>query len=163
MILTGDAIKKRYLNPTAENIRQSFINDSAGRNPEILNFIKILSAIDEGVSIVLDSEWGSGKTFFVNQVKMIFDYNNLSDIEKNGIYESEVLHVWENLKRQDDDEFVFTPHLAVYFDAWANENDTDPLYSVILKILEDADTRKSLRNRIDMKAFCIRKTYFFVK
>lgn len=152
MILTGDTIKKRYLNPTAENIRQSFINDSAGRNAEIREFIKILSSIDEGVSIALDSEWGSGKTFFVSQVKMIFDYNNLSDIEKNGIYESEVLHVWENLTRQDD-EFVFTPHLAVYFDAWANENDTDPLYSVILKILEDADTRKSLRNRIDMKAF----------
>lgn len=152
MILTGDTIKKRYLNPTAENIRQSFINDSAGRNAEIREFIKILSSIDEGVSIALDSEWGSGKTFFVSQVKMIFDYNNLSDIEKNGIYESEVLHVWENLTRQDD-EFVFAPHLAVYFDAWANENDTDPLCSVILKILESADNRKSLQNRIDMKAF----------
>lgn len=152
MILTGDTIKKRYLNPTAENIRQSFINDSAGRNAEIREFIKILSSIDEGVSIALDSEWGSGKTFFVSQVKMIFDYNNLSDIEKNGIYESEVLHVWENLTRQDD-EFVFAPHLAVYFDAWANGNDTDPLCSVILKILESADNRKSLQNRIDMKAF----------
>lgn len=152
MILTGDTIKKRYLNPTAENIRQSFINDSVGRNAEIREFIKILSSIDEGISIALDSEWGSGKTFFVSQVKMIFDHNNLSDIEKNGIYESEVLHVWENLTRQDD-EFVFEPHLAVYFDAWANENDTDPLCSVILKILESADNRKSLRNRIDMKAF----------
>ena len=66
-------MKKHDLQPTDDNIRNTFIRDSIGRNKDLVNVIKIIDSIDESFSIALDSYWGSGKTFFVKQVKMILD------------------------------------------------------------------------------------------
>ena len=66
-------MKRHDLQPTDDNIRSTFYNDSIGRNEALVNFIRIIDSIDESYSIALDSYWGSGKTFFVKQVKMILD------------------------------------------------------------------------------------------
>ena len=70
-------MRKNDLQPTDDNIRSTFYNDSIGRNKDLVNFIKIIASIDESYSIALDSYWGSGKTFFVKQVKMILDAYSL--------------------------------------------------------------------------------------
>ena len=60
-------MKKCDLQPTPDNIGKTFIDDSIGRNKDLVNFIKIIDSIEESYSISLDSYWGSGKTFFVNK------------------------------------------------------------------------------------------------
>ena len=58
-------MKKEILQPTDDNVRNAFIRNSLGRNQDLLQFIKLINAMDESYSIALDSYWGSGKTFFV--------------------------------------------------------------------------------------------------
>ena len=89
-------MKKHDLQPTDENIRSTFYNDSIGRNKELVNFIKIIDSINESYSIALDSYWGSGKTFFVKQVKMILDANN--EFTYDSVEERDkVLEKWNQL------------------------------------------------------------------
>ncbi|MBD5117000.1 MAG: hypothetical protein HDT48_05785 [Ruminococcaceae bacterium] len=64
------------LQPTQKNILNTFLNDSISRNSDVLYFIDLLSSLDNSCSISLDGAWGSGKTFFVKQVKMIIDACN---------------------------------------------------------------------------------------
>lgn len=66
-------MKKHDLKPNDDNIRTTFIRVSICRNKDIFKFIKIIDSINESYSIALDSYWGSGKTFFVKQIKMILD------------------------------------------------------------------------------------------
>ena len=66
-------MKKEILQPTDDNVRNAFIRNSLGRNQDLLQFIKLINAMDESYSIALDSYWGSGKTFFVKQIKLIYD------------------------------------------------------------------------------------------
>ena len=69
-------MKNFSTNPTDENTINMFSSDAVGRNEEILRFINLLDAIDNSCAIALNGEWGSGKTFFIKQIKLILDYCN---------------------------------------------------------------------------------------
>ena len=64
-------MKKYDLEPSRENLLRTYKEDSIGRNADLIHFIAILDAIEDGCSIALDGNWGSGKTFFVKQAKMV--------------------------------------------------------------------------------------------
>lgn len=51
-------MKKKDLQSTNDNIRMTFVNDSIGRNKELVHFISIIDSIDESYSTALDSYWG---------------------------------------------------------------------------------------------------------
>ena len=77
-------IQKHASDFSAENLRKSYINNILNRNTHIHNFISMLLNIEKGGVIAIDGEWGSGKTYFVHQVKWLFDSVNEnidSDIE----------------------------------------------------------------------------------
>ena len=61
---------------TYDNLRKTFVNDTIGRSADVIRFANLLNVIDSSFSIAIDSSWGSGKTFFVKQVKMFLDANN---------------------------------------------------------------------------------------
>ena len=68
---------KNYCNnPTDENIIEMFRADAIGRKDYIVRFIRLINAIDDCCSIAIDGEWGSGKTFFTKQTKVIMDCSN---------------------------------------------------------------------------------------
>ena len=69
-------MKKRDLAPNYENLCSTFCEDSIGRNEDLLYFIKLLDSISGPYSIAVDGRWGSGKTFFVKQAKMLLDVYN---------------------------------------------------------------------------------------
>ena len=74
-------MSKSILEPTEDNLKETFLNDHIGRNEELVYFIKMLLDIPCGSTIALNGDWGCGKTFFVKQVKMILDaYNPNNDI-----------------------------------------------------------------------------------
>ena len=76
-------MKKLELKATEENIIESLENDAIGRNNEVFNFSELLSTLEGPYSVAIDSEWGSGKTFFVKQVKMLLDsLNPQSKVDK---------------------------------------------------------------------------------
>ena len=69
-------IQKYSSDFSAESLRKGYINNILERNPYIHNFILMLLNVDKGGVIAIDGEWGSGKTYFVHQVKWLLDSAN---------------------------------------------------------------------------------------
>lgn len=137
-------MKKHDLQPIDENIRSTFYKDSIGRNKDLVNFIKIIDSIDESYSIALDSYWGSGKTFFVKQVKMILDANN--EFTYDSVEEKDkVLKTWNNWLRNDKINTDW--HIPIYYDAWANDNDNDPILSIVYQIIQTVGNHATIEEQ----------------
>ena len=82
-------MKSLDLTPTNENVYNSLINDSIGRGEFVRQFVKMLNAIEDNCTIALEGNWGSGKTFFVKQVKMVLDAHNPNYQPVNGFLTEE--------------------------------------------------------------------------
>lgn len=77
-------MKNYSLKPTDEIVFELLVKDPLGRFQSVLRFLTLLSHMeDDCYSIALNGEWGSGKTFFVKQIKMMLDaynpHSSLSD------------------------------------------------------------------------------------
>lgn len=127
------------LTPTNENVYQTFIDDKIGRNPKVFKFISLINRINSSCSISLDGSWGSGKTIFVKQVKMVLDalnqYKAKSDFTNQQ--EEAVKTVFTRLTDKNTSIDSIKPHVCVYYDAWENDSDTDPLISLVHGIVKD--------------------------
>lgn len=124
------------LQPTPENIVQTFRADALGRNEDIFAFVDLLKSIKSNYSIALDGTWGSGKTFFVKQLVMFLDVytDNQSSVYKDSFQE---------IRRYLNSDGNYEPQKihAVYYDAWANDNDDDPILSIIFNILQSQSVK----------------------
>lgn len=136
-------MRKYELQPNEENVRSTFLNDSIGRNKNLLNFIRMLNSLDENYSIALDSYWGSGKTFFVRQVKMILDATNETAFEK-AENDEEILEKWNSLSKN----MALKSYVSIYYDAWKNDHDDDPIFSLIYQMIIDTKSDESINSRI---------------
>ena len=121
------------LKPTDENILNTYLSDSIGRNEEIFHFVNILNSMNGSCSISLEGKWGSGKTFFVKQVEMVLNANNdfvdgLSAETKKEIREKQISYL--------EPGQIIKPYVSVFYDAWENDNDTDPVFSIVYKIMQ---------------------------
>ena len=76
-------MKSFDLEPNIENLCQAYKSDFLDRNKDIDAFINLLHQVEGPFSIALDSEWGSGKTFFVKQTKMLLDGELSSSVPRN--------------------------------------------------------------------------------
>lgn len=124
-------MKSLELRPTEENLLEMFLKDSIGRNEELYYFINLLNSIENNVSIAIDAQWGSGKTFFVKQSKLILGaYSNLNKDKSN---DEKIKNKFESYKRNKED-LKIKNIIPVYYDAWENDNDTDPVLSIIYNI-----------------------------
>jgi hypothetical protein len=130
-------MKSLELKPNKEILLETLEKNIIGRNTEIINFIRLLDSIKSNFSIAIDNDWGTGKTFFVKEVKMILDaYNEHS-------YDYELSNL-ERIKNVIDIKNIDL-HLAVYYNAWENDNQKSPLLSLIYEIIKVAkiDTNKT--------------------
>ena len=149
----GDPMKVLDMKPTFDNIFKSLKRDNIGRNADVFRFASILNAIDDRCSIAIDGNWGSGKTFFVQQVKMVLDAYNDSIDSQNASTRNEIrklgdaFYQREVQKRNADDECFLQPQVCVYYDAWENDNDDDPVLSLVYSILCSSNTDFSFKNR----------------
>ncbi len=134
-------MKKAELKPTIDNLILTFEKDSVGRNKDLLYFIGLLDSIDESFSIALDSYWGTGKTFFVKQIKMILEclnentYEQLSKDQKQRIKGQ-----WDRLLSENKMELQSGVHIPIYYDAWKNDNDNDPILSLVYQMLKTTNS-----------------------
>ena len=133
-------MKSYELKPTYENLLETYINDTIGRSKDVFLFSQILNGIESSCAVALDGSWGSGKTFFVKQTKMLLDaYNdNVNQTEPEDR---------ETIKSvYTDGDNQFQPQVCVYYDAWENDSDDDPILSLILTIIKDMDTDYTFSN-----------------
>lgn len=134
-------MKKAVLLPTEENLIRTMKEDLLDRNQELSSLCRLLQLQQGMSSIAIDGRWGSGKTFFVKQCALLLNsVNSLSDIEE-GIKERVRTTASEKglLDSLKEDAF-----LAVYYDAWKNDTDEDPVLSLIYEIVQQLNINSGL-------------------
>ena len=142
-------MKKYDLKPSRENLLKTYKNDSIGRNADVFRFISILDAVEDAYSIALEGNWGSGKTFFVKQTKMVMDAYN----EHIHFYEGDDREIIKSVHVDNlsIDLSKIQPQVCVYYDAWENDNDDDPILSLMYTILNSIDEDFSFREHSLLK------------
>ena len=151
-------LKSYEIKPTHKNIIEAFSNDILNRNYDVFRFTEILNSIEEGCSISLDGNWGSGKTFFVKQVKMFLDSKN--DFF-HSIKEEDKSIIINCYNRSTQKPIEFKPQVSVYYDAWENDNDEEPVLSLIYAILKNVDADFSIDSNINCLEFASNVIEFF--
>lgn len=137
-------MKSFVLKPTYENLFETYKNNAIDRNQYIFQFIEILNSIEGGYSIAVDGNWGSGKTFFTKQVKMVMDAHN-KFIENEHSEDNNTIVSIRN-QHYGRNSFELWPQVCVYYDAWENDNEEDPIMSLVYAILQSVNTDYSFKN-----------------
>lgn len=129
--------------PSKENIISTLNEDLIERNRNLYYFLELLNSISCSESIALNGNWGSGKTFFVKQAELVI--NTINPYIQSSSEEEQLCIKNFLSKMKADCEFSdYQPQIAVYYDAWANDNDTDPVLSIIYTIIKNVDTKCSI-------------------
>lgn len=141
-------MKTLTLNPTDENVLSTYLSDSIGRNKDIFHFVNILDSLEGSYSISLDGKWGSGKTFFVKQTKMVLEANN-EFIESMSPEKKQMIK--EKQHSFFGPDVTLAPQVCVYYDAWENDSDEDPMLSLVYSIMQTVSTDYTFRERNYLK------------
>lgn len=124
-------MKNYSYKPTDENALQLLKSDVIGRTQEIRQFMMLLTNMeDDCYSIALNGEWGSGKTFFIKQIKLLLDaqnpYSSMDDESRQTV-----------LRTVNSQFTIPESYTTVYYDAWINDNHNDPILSLIYAIISN--------------------------
>lgn len=125
-------IKNYELEPTFENVANTFLNDTLKRNNYLYKFYELLNNIDSCFSICMDGAWGCGKTFFVKQAYfLLMSINPCIDIQ-----EENERNILIKIKGEFEKKYQNIPtiHYPIYYDAWDNDNAEDPILSLVYAI-----------------------------
>ena len=144
-----------FNNDTESEIINCLINDKIGRRSKLINFIKLISSIQNNEIIAINGAWGSGKTFFIKQFELLVNFINNYD-EKGKIINPELntnrLSCLENLNEEQinkvndilksesynlRENFDGNQTNCLYFNAWEYDNNNEPILSIIYKIIND--------------------------
>lgn len=119
--------------PTEENLIQALRKDLLKRNKDLVRFYDLLSAQEGASSIAIDGRWGSGKTFFVKQSMLLINAKNpMSDMDEKK--KESIVYALPFPERVEDVPENYD--VAVYYDAWENDNDTDAVLSLVYEIIK---------------------------
>ena len=142
-MIDSSVLDKEIQEASEENILSSFQEDLFNRNQLVVNFVRMLSNAQGPLSVSLDGPWGSGKTFFVKQAKMFIDSIDLEE------------DFWKQIRAnmRAEDVARIQDMIPVYYDAWQNDNDTDPILSILYSIVENDETqeRANIPKKVDLE------------
>lgn len=133
-------MKKFELLPTEEILIETLYKDTIDRNKDVVCFYNILQAQESASTIAIDGRWGSGKTFFVRQTKMVINALNPSSAMDEETRAKAIISLPFSKKDEERENYS----VAVYYDAWGNDNDTEPILSLIYEITKQLSIDFSL-------------------
>ncbi len=118
------------IDSTNENqIMETINSDILLRNEKLNILMDIINKINKNMIISVDGKWGSGKTVFVKQLMYLFI--NEAKITYNNKIDNKILDEFKNR------------NLLFYYNAWENDFHTNPLLSIMYKILNDYPNEKN--------------------
>lgn len=118
---------------TEENLIQALHDDLLKRNKDLVHFYDLLLAQEVSSLIAIDGRWGSGKTFFVKQSMLLINAKNpMSEMDNEK--KMSILYSLPFSQKEEDVQENY--ELAVYYDAWENDNDSDPVLSLVYEIIK---------------------------
>ena len=142
-------IKSFALEPTRENLLNTLTRDLLERNKSVWQFARFCDAQDGKCSVAIDAKWGQGKTFFVRHVQMLLDsFNEFT----NSVSEEDRTTIKQSFSRYigtGENAVELQPQVCIYYDAWANDNDSDPMLSLIYEIIKETTQQYSFKKSAD--------------
>ena len=145
-------IKSFELEPSKENLLNTLSKNLLDRNLDVWYFARFCNAQEGKCSIAIDGKWGSGKTFFTKHVQLLIESFNplVSTVtaEENSKIKDSFYKLDGKIKKTIDDN-DFKSEVCVYYDAWSNDNDEDPILSIIYQIVKDSAQHYSLKTKPD--------------
>ena len=119
--------------PTEENLIHTLDKDLLKRNKDLVRFYDLILVQEGASSIAIDGRWGSGKTFFVKQSMLLINAKNpMSDMDDEK--KASIVSALPFPKKAEDMPENYD--VAVYYDAWENDNGTDPVLSLVYEIIK---------------------------
>ena len=140
-------MKSYELQPTYNNLLNTYLNDTIARDMDVFRFIGILDSIDDSCSIALEGGWGSGKTFFVKQAKMVLDAYNDFICSYDDTDRDKIKNQW--IQHHKNQPAELQTQVSVYYDSWENDNDEDPILSLVYSILQSVESDYSFKKGAD--------------
>ena len=142
-------VKSFELNPTHENLIKTLVENLLDRNDGVWHFARLCNGIENKCSIALEAKWGEGKTFFIRHVQMLIEsfnpfFTTITEEDKITIQT-----LYSSYIGTGENAAVFDAQVCVYYDAWANDNDGDPILSLIYAILQSVAQNYKFKNSID--------------
>lgn len=131
-------MKRLDLEPTKDALLESLQLDSAGRNQDAIDFIKMLAETEGPYSYMIDATWGDGKTFFVKSIELILEALN-PRIEGTSIDEIGSGFALDELKESG------AAFLPFYFNAWSNDFVDDPITALFASMAVEFERKDLLR------------------
>ena len=131
-------MKRLDIEPTTEVLLESLRNDSAGRNGDIVDFIKMLADTEGPYAYMIDAPWGDGKTFFVKSVALLLNAMNPQSIDDGCDYTG----LGSVLGSLHDIDILALPY---YFNAWDNDFSDDPLTTLFASMAAEFDRNDLLK------------------
>lgn len=133
------------LKPDEENLIDTFCKDLIGRTADVCSFAILLQSIEEPCSIGLDGKWGTGKTFFVKQCKLVLDSLNTNIPFSKREDSKRIKELY--LSKTNNDEENIIPFVTAYYDAWQHDDEEEPVLSLMYEIMKDNYDNYSKANR----------------
>lgn len=114
------------MQPTTDNLISSITKNITGRNQNIYYLLRLLNFQDEAMSIAINGNWGTGKTFFIKQCQLMLD--NAFSCENDEVQQAieEICPGEEGLSNIRKTHFR-----TAYYDAWEHDSEEDPIASLI--------------------------------
>lgn len=126
-------LQRTNYNPGDDELLELISSNSLNRNQDIADMLRLLMNIDKGLSIFLDGDWGSGKTYFVRSLKIVIDnLNTCPDVLPAGINMIASNAFKGNTSWHCD-------YLPVYYNAWSCDYWGDPLASIACTLAAETD------------------------
>lgn len=134
----GVVLKRLDVEPSQHVLLEILKEDKAGRNNDIVDFIRLLDITSGPYTYMVDSAWGAGKTFFIKSVELVLKAFNpkISNIDT-------LPEELSSLKTQLND--VKTCFVPFYFNAWQNDFAPDPLSALLATMAITFDREKVLK------------------
>ena len=111
-----------------ENIIKTFDLDVLNRKPQLYKLIRLLNVIEDNYTISIDGAWGVGKTFFIEQLRYL--------------YESPNYKKYFNIDGQKEIESFRDKYIPVYYNAWENDDHDNVIESLIFNLLDVVPKQK---------------------
>lgn len=145
-------MKKNGKQCDAEMLIKLFEENSLNRQQKVIKFADLLCNSQDNVSISMNGQWGSGKTFFIKQVKLLIDaYSDKSTLSATQITQIKQIY-------QRNHEKALRGTRSLYYDAWIHDGDGDPLQSLLLDLINSPwsnyDIDKSASIGDDLLSIC---------
>lgn len=147
-------MKKLELDASTENLLQTMKINAIDRDEELVDFLEFIDGIEGTTNIAIDGNWGTGKTFFVRQAIILFDYyrNESNNNSEKAEEQAEVIKAIECFKKIN----LSKSYRAVYYDSWLWDDHNDPLLSLIYTIVNHSGFLEddSVKNTNIKKKLC---------